>query len=210
MRTKTALKIRLLNAEGKSLRQIAEAVELSADEIEDYLLTAGLTPTYTVKQGRQENPKRKEIRNYMENQRVLGVPMKKRVPMKQRGLTQEQRRQIRAEQTKTQEDKNMNTESTTKSPAPAATGTSEKVENNDKVINNNDTTNSRACQVGGLSMSTGGGKSAMMMKVLDVIADTAISRREDLCVEDQEVFDIGKIYGYAKAAMWAAQETEEK
>ena len=75
MRTKTALKIRLLNAEGKSLRQIAEAVDLSADEVEDYLLTAGLTPTYTVKQGR---PKRKEIRNYMENQRVLGVPMKKR------------------------------------------------------------------------------------------------------------------------------------
>lgn len=78
MRTKTTLKIRLLNAEGKSLRQIAEAVDLSADEVEDYLLTAGLTPTYTVKQGRQENPKRKEIRTYMENQRVLGVPMKKR------------------------------------------------------------------------------------------------------------------------------------
>lgn len=74
MRTKTALKIRLLNAEGKSLRQIAEAVDL-----EDYLLTAGLTPTYTVKQGQQENPKRKEIRNYMENQRVLGVPIKQRV-----------------------------------------------------------------------------------------------------------------------------------
>lgn len=36
---------------------------------------------------------------------------------------------------------------TTKAPAPAATGTSEKVENNDKVINNNDTTNCRACQV---------------------------------------------------------------
>ena len=53
-----------------------------------------------------------------------------------------------------------------KSPAPAATGTSEKVENNDKVINNNDTTNCRACQVGGLSMSAGGGKSYMMMKAL--------------------------------------------
>ena len=178
MRTKTALKIRLLNAEGKSLRQIAEAVDLSADEIEDYLLTAGLTPTYTIKQGQQENPKRKEIRKYMENQRVLGVPLKQRVPMKQRGLTQEQREHIQtefergtrvaeiaakfsrdvsyiyklrrewqAEQTKTQEDKNMNTDNTKKAPAPAATGTSAKVENNDKVINNNDTTNCRACQV---------------------------------------------------------------
>ena len=78
MRTKTALKIRLLNAEGKSLRQIAKAVDLSADEVEDYLLTAGLTPTYTVRQAQRENPKRKEIKNYMENQRMLGVPMKKR------------------------------------------------------------------------------------------------------------------------------------
>nr|DAL53871.1 MAG TPA_asm: Middle operon regulator, TRANSCRIPTION.2A [Caudoviricetes sp.] len=190
MRTKTALKIRLLNAEGKSLRQIAEAVDLSADEIEDYLLTAGLTPTYTVKQGRQENPKRKEIRNYMENQRVLGVPMKKR------GLTQEQRRQIqtefergtrvaeiaarfdrdvsyiyklrrewRAEQTKTQEDKTMNNENTQKSPAPVAAGTDEKDNNVEVITNDNDTTNSRACQAG-LSMSTGGGKSYMMMKAL--------------------------------------------
>lgn len=190
MRTKTALKIRLLNAEGKSLRQIAEAVDLSADEIEDYLLTAGLTPTYTVKQGQQENPKRKEIRNYMENQRVLGVPMK------QRGLTQEQRRQIRAEfergtrvaeiaakfsrdvsyiyklrrewraeQTKTQEDKNMNTESTTKTPAPAATETSANDNTEAVITNDNDTTNSRACQVG-LSMSTGSGKSYMMVKAL--------------------------------------------
>ena len=79
MRTKTALKIRLLNAEGKSLQQIAKAVDLSVDEVEDCLLTAGLTPTYTVKQGQQENPKRNEIRNYMENQRVLGMPMKQRV-----------------------------------------------------------------------------------------------------------------------------------
>lgn len=172
MRTKTALKIRLLNAEGKSLRQIAEAVDLSADEIEDYLLTAGLTPTYTVKQGQQENPKRKEIRNYMENQRVLGVPMK------QRGLTQEQRGQIqtefergtrvaeiaerfsrdvsyiyklrrewRAEQTKTTEDKTMNTDNTEKTPAPAATGTSAN-DNTEAVITNyNDTTKCRACQV---------------------------------------------------------------
>lgn len=172
MRTKTALKIRLLNAEGKSLQQIAKAVDLSVDEVEDCLLTAGLTPTYTVKQGQQENPKRNEIRNYMENQRVLGVPMK------QRGLTQEQREHIqtefergtrvaeiaakfsrdvsyiyklrrewRAEQTKTQEDKSMNNENTTKTPAPAATGTSANDNTEAVITNDNDTTNCRACQV---------------------------------------------------------------
>ena len=234
MRTKTALKIRLLNAEGKSLRQIAEAVDLSADEVEDYLLTAGLTPTYTVRQGRQENPNRKEIRNYMENQRVLGVPMK------QRGLTQEQRGQIqtefergtrvaeiaarfsrdvsyiyklrrewRAEQTKAQEDKNMNTESTTKTPAPAATGTSEKVENNDKVINNNDTTNCRACQVGGLSMSAGGGKSAMYAKCCEEIAEIVLRLYKKMCEQDQDTFSLGEIYGRAMAAQ-ETQEEEEK
>ena len=239
MRTKTALKIRLLNAEGKSLRQIAEAVDLSADEVEDYLLTAGLTPTYTVKQGRQENPKRKEIRNYMENQRVLGVPIKQRVPMKQRGLTQEQRRQIqtefergtrvaeiaarfsrdvsyiyklrrewRAEQTKTQEDKNMNAENKEKSPVPAATGTDEKVENNDKVINNNDTTNSRACQVG-LSMSTGGGKSAMYAKCCEEIAEIVLRLYKKMCEQDQDTFSLGEIYGRAMAAQ-ETQKEEEK
>lgn len=107
----------------------------------------------------------------MENQRVLGVPMK------QHGLTQEQRGQIqtefergtrvaeiaerfsrdvsyiyklrrewRAEQTKTTEDKTANTENTEKSPAPAATGTSEN-DNTEAVITNNDTTKCRACQV---------------------------------------------------------------
>lgn len=237
MRTKTALKIRLLNAEGKSLRQIAEAVDLSADEIEDYLLTAGLTPTYTVKQGQQENPKRKEIRNYMENQRVLGVSLKQRVPMKQRGLTQEQREHIqtefergtrvaeiaakfsrdvsyiyklrrewRAEQTKAQEDKNMNTENTTKTPAPAATGTSEKDENNDKVINNNDTTNCRTCQVGGLSMSTGGGKSAMYAKCCEEIAEIVLRLYKKMSEEDQDTFLLGEIYG---RAMTAQEEGEE-
>ena len=237
MRTKTALKIRLLNAEGKSLRQIAEAVDLSADEIEDYLLTAGLTPTYTVKQGQQENPKRKEIRNYMENQRVLGVSLKQRVPMKQRGLTQEQREHIqtefergtrvaeiaakfsrdvsyiyklrrewRAEQTKAQEDKNMNTENTTKTPAPAATGTSEKDENNDKVINNNDTTNCRTCQVGGLSMSTGGGKPAMYAKCCEEIAEIVLRLYKKMSDEDQDIFSLGEIYGRAMTA----QEEGEK
>lgn len=237
MRTKTALKIRLLNAEGKSLRQIAEAVDLSADEIEDYLLTAGLTPTYTIKQGQQENPKRKEIRKYMENQRVLGVPLKQRVPMKQRGLTQEQREHIQtefergtrvaeiaakfsrdvsyiyklrrewqAEQTKAQEDNNMNTENTTKTPAPAATGTSEKVENNDKVINNNDTTNCRTCQVGGLSMSTGGGKSAMYAKCCEEIAEIVLRLYKKMSDEDQDIFSLGEIYG---RAMTAKEEGEE-
>ena len=234
MRTKTALKIRLLNAEGKSLRQIAEAVDLSIDEVEDYLLTAGLTPTYTVKQGRQENPKRKEIRTYMENQRVLGVPMK------QRGLTQEQRGQIqtefergtrvaeiaarfsrdvsyiyklrrewRAEQTKTQEDKNMNIEITTKTPAPVAAGTDEKVENNDKVINNNNTTNCRACQVGGLSMSAGGGKSAMYAKCCEEIAEIVLRLYKKMCEEDQDTFSLGEIYGRAMAAQ-ETQKEEEK
>ena len=54
---------------------------------------------------------------------------------------------------------------TEKSPAPAATGTSEN-DNTEAVITNNDTTNNCACQVGGLSMSAGGGKSYMMMKAL--------------------------------------------
>lgn len=236
MRTKTALKIRLLNAEGKSLRQIAKAVDLSIDEVEDYLLTAGLTPTYTVKQGRQENPKRKEIKQYMENQRVLGVPMKQR-GMKQRGLTQEQRGQIqtefergtrvaeiaarfdrdvsyiyklrrewRAEQTKTTEDKTMNTDNTEKTPAPAATGTSEKVENNDKVINNNNTTNCRACQVDGLSMSAGGGKSAMYAKCCEEIAEIVLRLYKKMSEEDQDTFSLGEIYGRAMAA----QETEKE
>lgn len=233
MRTKTALKIRLLNAEGKSLRQIAEAVDLSIDEVEDYLLTAGLTPTYTVKQGRQENPKRKEIRNYMENQRVLGVPMK------QRGLTQEQRRQIqtefergtrvaeiaarfsrdvsyiyklrrewRAEQTKTTEDKTVNTENTEKTPAPAATGTSEN-DNTEAVITNNNTTNCRACQVGGLSMSMGGGKSAMYAKCCEEIAEIVLRLYKKMSEEDQDTFSLGEIYGRAMAAQ-KTQEEEEK
>lgn len=235
MRTKTALKIRLLNAEGKSLRQIAEAVDLSADEVEDYLLTAGLTPTYTVKQGRQENPKRKEIRNYMENQRVLGVPMKQR-GMKQRGLTQEQRGQIqtefergtrvaeiaerfsrdvsyiyklrrewRAEQTKTAESKTMNTENTEKTPAPAATGTSEN-DNTEAVITNNNTTNCRACQVDGLSMSSGGGKSAMYAKCCEEIAEIVLRLYKKMSEEDQDTFSLGEIYG---RAMTAQEEGEE-
>lgn len=53
-----------------------------------------------------------------------------------------------------------------KSPAPAATGTSEKDNNVEVITNDNDTTKYRACQAGGLSMSSGGGKSYMMMKAL--------------------------------------------
>lgn len=54
---------------------------------------------------------------------------------------------------------------TIKTPAPAATGTDEKDNKIGVITNDNDTTNCRACQVG-LSMSTGGGKSYMMMKAL--------------------------------------------
>lgn len=174
MRTKTALKIRLLNAEGKSLRQIADAVDLSVDEVEDCLLTAGLTPTYTVKQGQQENPKRKEIRNYMENQRVLGVPMQQK---KKPPLTAAQLAMIRdefeegtkpaeiaakydrdvsyiyklrrewqaAKNTNTQEDNTM--DNTKKAPAPAATGESANDNTEAVITNDNDTTNCRTCQV---------------------------------------------------------------
>lgn len=152
MRPKTAGKIRLMHAQGLSINQIADKLAMSADEIEDYLLVAGFDPIYNVRQGRQQNAKRKEIRNYMENQRVLGVPMqqKKKPPLTAAQLAMirdefeegtkpaeiaakfsrdvsyiyQLRRKWQAEQTKTQEDKNMNTENTTKAPAPAATGES--------------------------------------------------------------------------------------
>lgn len=62
------------------------------------------------------------------------------------------------------ESKTLNNENKEKTPAPAATGTSAN-DNTEAVITNNDTTKCRACQVG-LSMSTGGGKSYMMMKAL--------------------------------------------
>lgn len=83
MRPKTAGKIRLMHAQGLSINQIADKLAMSADEIEDYLLVAGFDPIYNVRQARQQNPKRKEIREYMENQRVLGVPMqqKKKPPL---------------------------------------------------------------------------------------------------------------------------------
>lgn len=55
---------------------------------------------------------------------------------------------------------------TEKTPAPAATGTSANDNNVEVITNDNDTTNCRACQVGGLSMSAGGGKSYMMVKAL--------------------------------------------
>lgn len=93
-----------------------------------------------------------------------------------------------------------------KSPAPAATGTDEKVENNDKVINNNNTTNCRACQVGGLSMSTGGGKSAMYAKCCEEIAEIVLRLYKKMSEEDQDTFSLGEIYGRAMAA----QEEEEE
>ncbi len=153
MRTKTALKIRLLNAEGKSLRQIAEAVDLSADEVEDYLLTAGLT---------------QEQREHIQTEFERGTRVAEIAAKFSRDVSYiyKLRREWRAEQTKTQEDKSMNTESTTKTPAPAATGTDEKDNKIGVITNDNDTTNCRACQVGSLSMSTGGGKSYMMTKAL--------------------------------------------
>lgn len=152
MRPKTAGKIRLMHAQGLSINQIADKLTMSADEIEDYLLTAGFDPIYNVRQAKQENPKWKGIRKYMENQRVLGVPMqqKKKPPLTAAQLAMiryefekgtkpaeiaakfsrdvsyiyKLRREWQAEQTKIQEDKNMNTENTKKAPAPAATGES--------------------------------------------------------------------------------------
>lgn len=53
-----------------------------------------------------------------------------------------------------------------KAPAPAATGAGANDNNVEVITNDNDTTNCRACQVGGLSMSMGGGKSYMMVKAL--------------------------------------------
>lgn len=96
-----------------------------------------------------------------------------------------------------------------KTPAPVAAGTSEKVENNDKVINNNNTTNCRACQVGGLSMSSGGGKSAMYAKCCEEIAEIVLRLYKKMCEEDQDTFSLGEIYGRAMAAQ-ETQEEEEK
>lgn len=94
-----------------------------------------------------------------------------------------------------------------KSPAPAATGTSEN-DNTEAVITNNDTTTSRACQVG-LSMSAGGGKSAMYAKCCEEIAEIVLRLYKKMCEEDQDTFSLGEIYGRAMAAQ-ETHETEEK
>ncbi len=95
-----------------------------------------------------------------------------------------------------------------KSPAPAATGTSAN-DNTEAVITNNDTTNCRACQVGGLSMSTGGGKSAMYAKCCEEIAEIVLRLYKKMCEQDQDTFSLGEIYGRAMAAQ-ETQKEEEK
>ena len=103
------------------------------------------------------------------------------------------------------ESKTINTENTQKSPAPAATGTSEN-DNTEAVITNNDTTNCRACQVGGLSMSAGGGKSAMYAKCCEKIAEIVLRLYKKMCEEDQDTFLLGEIYGRAMAAQEEGEE----
>ena len=97
---------------------------------------------------------------------------------------------------------------TEKSPAPAATGTDEKDNKIGVITNDNDTTNSRACQVG-LNMSTGGGKSAMYAKCCEEIAEIVLRLYKKMCEQDQDTFSLGEIYGRAMAAQ-ETQETEEK
>ena len=94
---------------------------------------------------------------------------------------------------------------TTKSPAPAATGTSEN-DNTEAVITNNDTTNCRACQVGGLSMSAGGGKSAMYAKCCEEIAEIVLRLYKKMSEQDQDTFLLGEIYGRAMAAQEEGEE----
>lgn len=97
---------------------------------------------------------------------------------------------------------------TEKSPAPAATGTSEN-DNTEAVITNNDTTNNCACQVGGLSMSAGGGKSAMYAKCCEEIAEIVLRLYKKMREQDQDTFSLGEIYGRAMAAQ-ETQKEEEK
>ena len=64
MKHKTGNTIRMMAFEGKSIRQIAEKIDMNIDEIEDYLLSQGIRPTYTAKQGKIEN---REVKNKVEN-----------------------------------------------------------------------------------------------------------------------------------------------
>lgn len=91
-------------------------------------------------------------------------------------------------------------------PAPAATETSANDNTEAVITNDNDTTNCRACQVGGLSMSTGGGKSAMYAKCCEEIAEIVLRLYKKMSEEDQDTFLLGEIYG---RAMTAQEEEEE-
>ena len=73
MRKKTGDMIRMMAFEGKSIRQIAEKTDLNHEEIEDYLIAHGIRPTYTIKQGKQEN---KGCEKVMNDQRILGKPIR--------------------------------------------------------------------------------------------------------------------------------------
>ncbi len=90
-------------------------------------------------------------------------------------------------------------------PAPAATETSANDNTEAVITNDNDTTNCRACQVG-LSMSAGGGKSAMYAKCCEEIAEIVLRLYKKMGEEDQDTFLLGEIYGRAMAA----QEEEEE
>lgn len=103
------------------------------------------------------------------------------------------------------ESKTINTENTQKSPAPAATGASANDNTEAVITNDNDTTNCRACQVG-LSMSTGGGKSAMYAKCCEEIAEIVLRLYKKMCEEDQDTFLLGEIYGRAMAAQEEGEE----
>lgn len=73
MNNRKAAKIRMMAAERKSIRQIAAAVNISNEEVDEYLTSQGIRPTYTVRQAEQE--KREEKANkYIP--RVLGKPIK--------------------------------------------------------------------------------------------------------------------------------------
>lgn len=70
MNNRKAAKIRMMAAEGRSIMQIAATVNISEGEVEEYLTSQGIRPTYTVKQAEQE----KQVYKYIP--RVLGKPIK--------------------------------------------------------------------------------------------------------------------------------------
>lgn len=68
-----AAKIRMMAAEGKSVKQISAATDVSDEEVEKYLLSEGIRPTYTVKQSAQE---KREAKKHKYIPRVLDKPIK--------------------------------------------------------------------------------------------------------------------------------------